>query len=112
MKRSSAGAQTLELNRIDFERAGSGRKAGYRFNIDFVNGRVSNIISGSALASDLASVLLNDPASKGILSSSDISVSLNTKFQLMIRNANGSDQKKSADDVGVQDIPPTPEQSN
>jgi hypothetical protein len=91
MKKSSAGAQTLDLNRIDFEKAGSGRKAGYKFTIDLVNGKVSNIISGSALASDLASVLLNDPASKAILSNADISITLNTKFQLGIQNKNGAD---------------------
>ena len=91
MKKSAAGAQTLDLNRIDFEKAGSGRKAGYKFTIDLVNGKVSNIISGSPLASDLASVLLNDPASKAILSNSDISITLNTKFQLGIQNKNGAD---------------------
>jgi hypothetical protein len=47
---------------------------------------VSNIISGSPLASDLASVLLNDPASKAILATSKMSISLNTKFQLGIVN--------------------------
>lgn len=86
MKKSFAGNQTLDLNRIDFEKAGSGRKAGYKFTIELVNGRVSNIISGSALASDLAAVLMNDPASKAILATSKMSISLNTKFQLSIVN--------------------------
>jgi hypothetical protein len=86
MKKSFAGNQTLDLNRIDFEKAGSGRKAGYKFTIDLVNGRVSNVISGSPLASDLAAVLLSDPASKAILASSKMSISLNTKFQLVIMN--------------------------
>jgi hypothetical protein len=86
MKKTSAGNQTLDLNRIDFERAGSGRKAGYKFSIDFKQGRVSNIISGSPLASDLATVLLNDPASRAILANADITITLNTKFQLAIVN--------------------------
>jgi hypothetical protein len=86
MKKSFAGNQTLDLNRIDFEKAGSGRKAGYKFTIDMVNGRVSNIISGSALASDLAAVLMSDPASRAILATSKMSISLNTKFQLAIVN--------------------------
>jgi hypothetical protein len=88
MKKSSAGNQTLDLNRIDFERAGSGRKAGYKFAIEFKNGRVSNVISGSPLATDLSAVLLNDPASRAILSANDITISLNTKFQLLIINKN------------------------
>jgi hypothetical protein len=92
MKKTPAGAQTLDLNRIDFEKAGSGRKAGYKFTIEFQRGKVSNIISGSALASDLAMVLLNDPSSRAILNNSDIAITLNTKFQLIIVN-------KSVDEV-------------
>ena len=94
MKKTSAGNQTLDLNRIDFERAGSGRKAGYKFSIDFKQGRVSNIISGSPLASDLAAVLLNEPASRAILANSDISISLNTKFQLLIVNKSVVEEKE------------------
>jgi hypothetical protein len=86
MKKTPAGTQTLDLNRIDFERAGSGRKAGYKFTIEFKKGRVSNIISGSALASDLATVLINDPGSKDILSNIDVAITLNTKFQLILVN--------------------------
>ena len=95
MKKASAGNQTLDLNRIDFERAGSGRKAGYKFSIDFKQGRVSNIISGSPLASDLATVLLNDPASRTILANADISITLNTKFQLAIANKSIAEEKEN-----------------
>lgn len=96
MKKSSAGDQTLELNRIDFERAGSGRKAGYKFNIEFKNGKVSNVISSSPLATDLASVLLNDPASRAILADAEIAISLNTKFQLGFRNSNPKPKEETA----------------
>ena len=86
LKRSAAGDQTLDLNRIDFERAGSGRKAGYKFNIEFSKGRVTNVISGSQLASDLAAVIQQDGIMKTLLSDNDYQVSLNTKFQLSIKN--------------------------
>lgn len=95
MKRSAAGDQTLDLNRIDFERAGSGRKAGYKFTIELIQGRVSNIISGSPLASDLATVLLNDSAARQILGVNDINISLNTKFQLSIVNRQPNEQQDS-----------------
>ncbi|MEO8582747.1 MAG: hypothetical protein ABI415_03060 [Flavitalea sp.] len=112
MKKANSESQTLDLNRIDFERAGSGRKAGYKFLIEFVQGRVSNVISGSPLASDLAVVLLQDPASRAILTNSDINISLNTKFQLSIVNTNPSEQKK--EDLQLQetanDTPPTTEE--
>lgn len=84
MKRASDKSQTLDMNRIDFERAGSGRKAGYKFNIKINNGRVTNVISGSPLALDLAEVLLQDEAAKKIISASDYSLSFNPRFQLII----------------------------
>ncbi|MEP7258524.1 MAG: hypothetical protein ABI687_09050 [Flavitalea sp.] len=86
LKKSVGGDQTLDLNRIDFERAGSGRKAGYKFIIEFVQGRVANVISGSPLASDLATVLLQDPLARGILAANDFNISLNTKFQLFLHH--------------------------
>ncbi|MBS1563654.1 MAG: hypothetical protein JST39_04660 [Bacteroidetes bacterium] len=86
MKKSSAGEQVLDLNRIDFERAGTGRKAGYKFNIELVNGRVANVISTSPLAMDLATVLLEDAVVKELIRSNNYSVSLNTKFQVSLKN--------------------------
>ncbi len=56
-----------DLNKIDFERAGSGRKAGYKFTILLSGGRVTNVISGSPLAMDLAAVLLQDPIVKKLI---------------------------------------------
>lgn len=97
MKKASAGNQTLDLNRIDFEKAGSGRKAGYKFTIEFVKGKVSNVISSSPLATDLANVLLGDSAAKDILSNSEISISLNTKFQLLIINKQAAAKKDESD---------------
>lgn len=86
MKKSAGGNQTLDLNRIDFERAGTGRKAGYKFTINFVQGKVSNIISGIPLAADLALALQSDAATRDILANAEMDISLNTKFQLSIVN--------------------------
>lgn len=86
MKRSATGEQSLDMNRIDFERAGSGRKAGYKFTIEFRKGRVGNLISSSPLASNLATVLLQDAVLRDLFQKNDYDVSLNTKFQLHIKN--------------------------
>ena len=86
LKRSATGEQTLDMNRIDFERAGSGRKAGYKFTIEFRKGRVSNLISSSPLASNLSVVVLQDPVIKDLLQKADYDISLNTKFQLTLKN--------------------------
>jgi hypothetical protein len=86
LKRSANGNQTLELNRIDFERAGTGRKAGYKFLIEFVSGRTINVLSGIPLAKDLADTMLADVAIKEILLKGNYEVALNTRFQLSIKN--------------------------
>jgi hypothetical protein len=86
MKKSISEEQILDLNRIDFERAGTGRKAGYKFKIMFTDGRVGNVISGSTLAMHLAQVALEDDGAKQILAENDFEISLNTKFQLTIKN--------------------------
>jgi len=97
MKRSASGDQNLDLNRIDFERAGTGRKAGYKFTIELTNGRVANVISNSPLAPDLATVILQDDVIKSLLTSNNYQVSLNTRFQLSIKNV--SPQPEGKDDV-------------
>jgi hypothetical protein len=94
LKRSAGGDQILNLNRIDFERAGTGRKAGYKFTIEFIQGRIGNIISNSALASNLAAVMLENDVTKEILRHGHYTVSLNTKFQLITINCGVSKSAK------------------
>ena len=86
MKKAASENQVLALNRVDFERAGTGRKAGYKFTIEFTDGKVGNVISGSELAMHLASVIMEDDGAKQILSENNYEVSLNTKFQLSIKH--------------------------
>lgn len=86
MKKSIIEEQVLSLNRVDFERAGTGRKAGYKFNIEFTDGKVGNVISGSPLAMHLAQVIMEDEPARQILLEHNFEVILNTKFQLTIRN--------------------------
>ncbi len=102
MKKSANEEQVLNLNRVDFERAGTGRKAGYKFTIEFNDGKVGNVISGSTLAMHLASVVLEDDAAKQILADNNYEVSLNTKFQLSIKNvtpAEATKVDKEIDDI-------------
>lgn len=86
LKKSATGDQLLSLNREDFERAGTGRKAGYKFTIEFAEGKVSNVISGSDLASHLAAAMLEDTTTKMVLLSGHFQVILNTKFQITVKN--------------------------
>ena len=85
LKRSISGNQGLSLNVSDFQRAGVGRKSGYKFSIQFVNGRVDNIISTSALAKDLAALLLQDPVISGLFAQNDYHIDMDAKFHLEIK---------------------------
>jgi hypothetical protein len=85
MKRSTGGDQVLDLNVTDFERAGIARKSGYKFTIQFINGRVDNVISALPLAKDLATALLEDAAVKELLLQNNYHISLNPKYQLGIK---------------------------
>ena len=97
LKKAISSEQVLDLNRIDFERAGIARKAGYKFSIDFNRGRVANVISGSPLASSLAAAMLEDASLRTLLQENHYSVSLNTKFQLLIKNASPDLEATPAD---------------
>lgn len=86
MKKSISEEQVLSLNKIDFERAGTGRKAGYKFKIELTGGKVGNVISGSTLAMHLAEIILEDQSARQILEDNNFEIALNTKFQLIITN--------------------------
>ena len=94
LKRASSEDRTTDLNRMDFERAGIGRKTGYKFTIQLTNGRVSNVISGSPIAMNLAAILLEDDNTKKILKDHVYEISMNTKFQLITKDLT---EKKPAD---------------
>ncbi len=104
LKKSATEDQVLILNRVDFERAGTGRKAGYKFTIQLTNGRVSNVISGSPLAMNLASVLLEDENTKKIIKDKMYEISLNTRFQLATKNIT-----PAAEDASLKEEVPTEE---
>jgi len=99
LKRAANGDQSLNLNVGDFEKLGSTRKAGYKFNIHFSNGRVDNVISSSEMAKDLASVLLGDPKVKELFTLNDYHVNMNAKFHLAIKFISKSAQPVNANEL-------------
>ena len=84
MKRSTTGDQLFNLNVSDFKQAGATRKIGYKFNIDFSEGRIDNILA-SDLAKDFAAALLDDPNTKELITQNNYQISMNAKFQLTIK---------------------------
>jgi len=85
LKRAINEDQTLQLNTSDFQKAAIVRKAGYKFTIEFSNGKAENITGLPDIAKDLSSVLLSDPAAKELLSQHGYTISFDTKCQLTLR---------------------------
>lgn len=86
MKRSANAEQMLELNRVDFERSGKGRKAIYKFEIAFIDGRPPGMIGDNQLAQSLVPVLMRDDITKELLMQNNYEFSFDTKYQLHIKN--------------------------
>ena len=86
LKRSLAGEQQLALNVPDFEKAGYKRKTGQKFLVGLKNGRLTNVLVDTPIASSLASTLLDDAVVKELTNGNEFHISMNTKFQLTIKH--------------------------
>ena len=79
---SSESSGSIVLNAKDFALVGN-RKS-YSFNLEFDNGVVSNNISGSAVARDLAAELSNSSSVKSILKTGYFKFRMDNNFTLWI----------------------------
>jgi len=79
---SSETVGSIVLNAQDFALVGN-RKS-YSFNLEFDDGIVSNNISGSAVARDLAEVLSTSTSVKSILKTGYFKFSMDKNFTLSI----------------------------
>jgi hypothetical protein len=85
LKKSLTEDQSFKLNITDFESAGDRGKSGYTFNIQMENGKVTNNISGSAVARDLYEALKADEAIKALLQDKSVKISVGKTFMLSIK---------------------------
>ncbi|MDF2433510.1 MAG: hypothetical protein JWP44_3141 [Mucilaginibacter sp.] len=93
LKRSLNEEQQFKLNITDFESAGDRGKSGYTFNIALENGKVTNNISGSAVARDLFEAMKEDEAIKAMLQNKSIKISVGKSFMLSIKTTHLSTYK-------------------
>lgn len=93
LKKSLTGEQSFKLNITDFESAGDRGKSGYTFNIALENGKVTNNISGSAVARDLFEALKSDDAIKAMLLEKNVKISVGKSFLLTIKTSHISTYK-------------------
>jgi len=92
LKKSAAEDQILGMNRTDFETAAGIRKSGYRFTINFVNGRPDALFNGNELVQSFITVLQNDKVREHLLKN-DYSFTF-TNYKLQIKNK--TSQKNTA----------------
>jgi hypothetical protein len=85
LKKRLSEEQCFKLNITDFESAGDRGKSGYTFNLTMENGKVTNNISGSAVARDLYEALKEDEIIKGILQDKAVKISVGKTFVLSIK---------------------------
>lgn len=85
VKKAAAAEQVITLNQSDMERAVGIKKSGYRFSIDFVNGRPDLLYSNNEIAQALISVLTEDEVIREYLSGNNYTFSFNNKYQLQIK---------------------------
>ena len=79
---SSDSSKSITLNSKDFALVGN-RKS-YSFNLEFDNGIVSNNISGSAVARDLAAELTSSSFIKSVLNNGYFKIRMDKNFTLWI----------------------------
>ena len=85
LKRAATAPQTVKLDKIDFDKAGGGKKAGYSYSVEFKKGKVTNRLT-SAIALDMIKVLQTDEKALDTLRSGEFEIELNSKCELRITN--------------------------
>ena len=80
-----SGDQQLQLYRHEFETTGVKNKSGYSFNIEMVNGKVMNKISGMAIAKDLVQSMNENPDLNAWLKSQSLKISMGRAFELNLQ---------------------------
>jgi hypothetical protein len=93
IKKSFIEEQQFKLNIQDFESAGDRGKSGYTFSLQMENGKVTNNISGSAVARDLFEALKSDDAVKAMLQNKSVKISVGKSFILSIKTSHISSYK-------------------
>lgn len=85
IKRAVTAEQVISINQSDIERAAGIKKSGYRFSINFINGRPDLMYSNNDIAQAFITVLAEDEVIKEYLTNNKYTFSFNSKYQLQIK---------------------------
>jgi len=86
LKKAATAEQMLGMNRTDFERAAGIKKSGYRFAINFINGKADRLFNGNDIAKAFIMVLATDSTVQTLLTENDYTFSFSSKYQLQIKS--------------------------
>jgi hypothetical protein len=86
LKRSVNAAQTLDMNKSDFQRAAGGKKVKFTFSIVLIKGRIRGLDNPPPLAKDLVTALQQDDTTNSFIRENELEISMNSDFQLLIKN--------------------------
>ena len=86
VKKAVLTEQVLGMNRTDFERAVGIRKAGYRFSVNFINGKPDALFNGNDIVQAFIGVLQEDTVTRELLAENDYTFSFGGKYQIQIKN--------------------------
>jgi hypothetical protein len=84
MKNARNGLKTMSMSEAEFVVYGHRPSSGFGFNLEVNKGKVSNDISGSAVARDLFEVLIQNENTKQLLKEDTFKFSMGVVFQLKI----------------------------
>ena len=86
LKKSAVAEQAFTLNRTDFERAGIGRKAGYKFSISFIDSRPNLIFAGNEFVQSFILAVQDDQVIREHFQQNNYTFMFGSNYQLQIKN--------------------------
>jgi hypothetical protein len=84
LKKTDTENQRLRLYKYEIENLGHKAMAGYVFSFELNNGKLSKLVSTTAIAKDLVEILNNDIPTRKWLKEHSIKISLDKSFELLI----------------------------
>ena len=84
MKNAVNGTKQIKISKTEFEVFGNRTLSDYIFNLEIKNGKVTNNISGTAVARDLFDILNTDKSCKELFAKNSYKISMVKSFILEI----------------------------
>lgn len=104
LKKSATDEQLLDISSIDFTRAAGGRKIKFTFDARLSNGKLAISDKQTPLAKDLVGVLQEDDQAKKLLARQELELSMNSSFQLRIKNTTPAEEITTEDSTAETEV--------